>query len=681
MRPILLICLALVTLQAWGQAPDSSRLLQEVIIHAYATDKPLNEVPASVAYVSSEDLQRFSNTNLLPAVNLIPGVRMEERSPGSYRFSIRGSLLRSPFGVRNVKVYWNDLPFTDGGGNTYLNLFDFNSIGSLEIIKGPGGSLYGAGTGGVLLLSGPPVKESEVLVSGLAGNYGLTRFLLGGKLKQEKVEGTLYLSDQRSDGYREQTAMERTAVHSDLRFRLHPKSTIATTLLFSDLYYQTPGGLTLTQFRDDPQQARPAAGPNPGAVDARAAVFNRTFYGGLSHLYQWNSNWFSKTGVYFGSSDFKNPSIRNVEERREKNVGIRSQHEYSWRQERTSGKITFGGEFQFMDSPIDVYNNDRGNKTTVQTRDDIDSRLTTLFAQTDLSFPADITVSAGASLTFPVYNFSRTEPQPPIRHERIFDAVFSPRLALIKKWNDGFSVYSSYSYGFSPPSLAEVRPSTNTFNNDLRPENGRNLELGIKGSSARWEYDLGVYDLQMTNTIVIQRLPDNAEYFVNAGQTSQRGIEARGAITLLADNQKSISFLKVWASYTYQHYRFKNYVNDDNDFSGNKLTGVAPTVFSGGMDVVAKRIFYMNLTLNYVDHIPLNDANTAFAPAYTLAGMRTGVRIDFDKGRQLEIFLGVDNALDKTYSLGNDLNAFGGRYYNAAMPRNYYGGVQWRWAK
>jgi iron complex outermembrane receptor protein len=39
------------------------------------------------------------------------------------------------------------------------------------------------------------------------------------------------------------------------------------------------------------------------------------------------------------------------------------------------------------------------------------------------------------------------------------------------------------------------------------------------------------------------------------------------------------------------------------------------------------------------------------------------------------VFAGIDNALDEKYSLGNDLNAFGGRYYNAAMPRNYYAGL------
>jgi iron complex outermembrane receptor protein len=39
------------------------------------------------------------------------------------------------------------------------------------------------------------------------------------------------------------------------------------------------------------------------------------------------------------------------------------------------------------------------------------------------------------------------------------------------------------------------------------------------------------------------------------------------------------------------------------------------------------------------------------------------------------VFAGIDNALDETYSLGNDLNAIGGRYYNAASPRNYYIGL------
>src|SRR5262245_10545734 len=93
---------------------DSTKVLNEVVVRAYLYNRPMSEVPAAVVTLDQKDLERFNNTSFLPAVNLVPGVRMEERSPGSYRFSIRGSLLRSPFGVRNVKMYWNGLPLTDG---------------------------------------------------------------------------------------------------------------------------------------------------------------------------------------------------------------------------------------------------------------------------------------------------------------------------------------------------------------------------------------------------------------------------------------------------------------------------------------------------------------------------------------------------------------------------------------
>src|ERR1700716_4352199 len=75
---------------------DSSKTLGEVIIKAYEQNRKLIEVAAPVSLTGQTQLKRFSNTSILPAVNIIPGVRMEERSPGSYRLNIRGSSLRSP---------------------------------------------------------------------------------------------------------------------------------------------------------------------------------------------------------------------------------------------------------------------------------------------------------------------------------------------------------------------------------------------------------------------------------------------------------------------------------------------------------------------------------------------------------------------------------------------------------
>ncbi len=87
--------------------------LKEVVVKAYEQNRSLINVAAPVSVTTHAQLNRFGNMSILPALNITPGVSMEERSPGSYRLNIRGSSLRSPFGVRDIKIYLNDIPLTD----------------------------------------------------------------------------------------------------------------------------------------------------------------------------------------------------------------------------------------------------------------------------------------------------------------------------------------------------------------------------------------------------------------------------------------------------------------------------------------------------------------------------------------------------------------------------------------
>src|SRR5688500_8595271 len=97
--------------QLRAQQPDTIRNLPEITIQSYFTDQPLLNSPSSAAVTGSKRAEKMQSISALQLVNEIPGVRMEERSPGSYRFSIRGSLLRSPFGIRNIKMYIDEMPF------------------------------------------------------------------------------------------------------------------------------------------------------------------------------------------------------------------------------------------------------------------------------------------------------------------------------------------------------------------------------------------------------------------------------------------------------------------------------------------------------------------------------------------------------------------------------------------
>jgi iron complex outermembrane receptor protein len=102
------------------------------------------------------------------------------------------------------------------------------------------------------------------------------------------------------------------------------------------------------------------------------------------------------------------------------------------------------------------------------------------------------------------------------------------------------------------------------------------------------------------------------------------------------------------------------------------LPGVSPHTVTAGFDWQAKSGPLATLTYYYGDKIPVNDANNAYADAYHLLGAKIGYQHWWGKTVRVKIIAGADNLLDQAYSLGNDINGFGGRYYNPAPGRNYY---------
>ncbi|MCE3260117.1 MAG: TonB-dependent receptor [Bacteroidetes bacterium] len=224
--------------------------LQEVTVSSYPGQHVLIRLPASVSKMDSIQVYQTGVQSGLPVLNSIAGVRMEERSPGSYRLSIRGSLLRSPFGIRNTKVYLDECPFTNAAGETYLNLLDFNCVQSIEVLKGPDGSLFGANSSGVLRID--PVRHrtdsSFANFSVYGGSFGLRGEYVNAQQRFTRSIMTLSQGWQQSEGYRDNSRFDRKYVHLSNRFNYFHGSQLRAFFLFSDLNYNTPGGLNLQQY-------------------------------------------------------------------------------------------------------------------------------------------------------------------------------------------------------------------------------------------------------------------------------------------------------------------------------------------------------------------------------------------------------------------------------------------------
>jgi iron complex outermembrane receptor protein len=663
---------------------DSTITLHEVIVNAYEYGKGIQDIPAGIGLINNKDLARFNDASLVSAINTVAGIRMEERSPGSYRLSIRGSTLRSPFGIRNVKVYWNDLPFTDPGGNTYLNLIDPGAVGHAEIIKGPGSSIYGAGTGGVILLKSANAKFNsyKTYVSGLVGNYGLIRSSVGMQNHSQKSNATIHYAHQQIDGYRDQSAMRRDVIQTQGSYQISDKRIIAANFFYADLFYETPGGLTLKQYNDNPKQARPAGGPNASAVAQKAAVYNKTIYAGVSQEYDITSKLSNRTGAYLSFTQFENPAIRNYERRVEQSFGARSTTQLK----EDHLTFSFGGEFQRGFSPIKTYSNKGGKIDTLQTDNEISSTTALIFSQAEIILPRKFFLTIGGSLNFYNIRFQELSASPTVDEVRTFKPVLSPRIALLKKINSSLSMYASIGQGFSPPTSAELFPSAAIFNSTLNPEKGNNIEAGFRGAITHsLNVDVVGYIFSLKDAITTRRNEDGGEYFVNVGTTLQKGIELNLSFNPHFEEHAFISDFKLWTSANINYYRFSDYVKDtvntqsgqsaSADYTGNQITGVPPRIITVGLDLMFRPKLYCNITANYTDQIPLDDGNTAFANTYFLLGGRIGYRPTFGNVT-LDFFIGADNLFNEQYSLGNDLNAQAKRFYNAAPGRNFFTGLQ-----
>lgn len=708
-RCLLLSLLTLPALRlAAQQAPTppdtlNARALPTATVVGYGERLPLRRTAAAVGVIDQTIIQRFNENSLASAVNTLPGVRLEERATGSYRISVRGSTLRSPFGVRNVKMYYFDIPFTEANGTSPLNILDPAQIGRIEVLKGPAGSVYGAGTGGVVRLENrrpTPLTSTNAASQGRAqvgysvGSFGLRRFTAS--VEQSKANGDYFRAQyahQQLHGYREQSALRRDVFALDGQTSPTDRQTLAVHALYTDLYYQLPGGLTRAQFGQDPRQARPGTAAVPGTVAQRASYASQTGLLGLTHEYRVSDNWRTVATLYGRSTSVQTPYLVDWERDAILGGGGRVALHYRGLLAGRVLRVQGGGEFQASFTDSRSYLNVGGAPTTLRYDDEIRTRTGFVFAQADYELPAGFLLTAGASynrLRYQIARISSAAANPTgYGVARDFQPQVSPRLALLKELTSNISAYASVSTGFAPPTEAELRPSDGTISRDLQAERGTSYEVGGRGTllGGRLVFDVALFDFELRNTIVSRSNAQGIQLFANAGDTHQRGAEVAASGWLWQpptppDAPSPAAGLRLWASYAYNRFRFGSYESaTGQQYGGNQLTGTAPHTLSAGLDFSQALGFYLSPTVSHQAALPLNDANTDYAAGYWVFGSRAGWRRTLAGRLNLDVYGGVENAGDRHYSLGNDLNAFGGRSFQPAPGRNYYGGalVGWRW--
>jgi len=657
----------------FSQKKDSVNLISEVKIDAYKKPTTFIASTKSVSVVSENLLNQNTPERMLESINQIAGARMEERSPGSYRISLRGSSLRSPFGVRNVKVYLDDFILSDASGNTYFNVISPELIDRMEIYKGPESGDYGAVTGGTMLLK---TRSSNNLSANLStGSYGTFNqsFDFSKQIGKHFLE--VFQNYYQTDSYREQSKVKRKQIFIKDNFQYSEKGILKGILMYSDLDYQTPGGLTLEQMNIDRKQARPKTSTLSGASEQDAGIRNKMILVGLSNEYQFTPNFSHFILVQGSYVDFENPFITNFENRFEKNFVLRTHLNYEKNLNKISLAYRFGFEGGINDILIKNYDNNKGIEGNPQNFDQIKNTSGFYFLSQKLNFNEKLFTDISISLNSNSYDWERLYPR--TENGKIdFKNQWLPNLGLTYLFKPGFSLRGKIGKGNSAPTSEEIRSSNQQFNVNLNPEFGWNKEVGIRKQFGNFFFvEANYFDFRLEDAIVRRQNEAGQEYFVNSGKTVQKGFEVLLESKNFDLKNDFFSQFKLRFSGSFYDFKFKNYQQNENDFSENDLTGIPKTTLSSLLNFTFFKKLSVDYSHFYTSKIPLNDANSVWSKSSLVGNIQIRFPIDFEKTR-VNVYLQIQNLYNEGYVSGFDINAFGNRFYNPAAKRNFVFGVK-----
>jgi iron complex outermembrane receptor protein len=656
----------------FSQKKDSATLISEVRIDAYKKSTPFIVSTKSVSVVSENLLDQNIPERMLESVNQIPGARMEERSPASYRISVRGSTLRSPFGVRNIKVYLDDFILSDASGNTYFNLISPQLIDRMEVYKGPESGDYGAVTGGTVLLQ---TRSSDNLSADLAiGSYGAFSQSFDFSKQFGKHFLQVFQNYYQTDSYREQSQVQRKQLFIKDNFQYSEKALLKAMLIYSDLDYETPGGLTLEQMQANRKQERPATSTLPGAKEQEAGIRNKMLLTGLSHEFNFNSNFSHFILVQGSYVDFENPFITNFENRFEKNFALRTHFNYEKNWNKVSLAYRFGFEGRINDVLIKNYDNNKGIEGKLQNFDQIKYTSGFYFLSQKLNFNEKFFTDISISLNSNSYDWQRLYPDSKNGNIK-FKNQWLPNFGITYLVGKGFSVRGKIGKGNSAPTNEEIRSSNQEFSLNLVPEYGWNKEIGIRKQFGNFVFIEGNYfDFRMNDAIVRRQNEAGQEYFINQGKTVQKGIEVLLESKNFSLKNDFFNNFKFRFSGSFYNFKFENYKQLNTDFSGNDVTGVPKTTINSLLNFTFFKKLSVDYSHFYTSKIPLNDANSVWSEPSLVGNIQFRFPLDLDKLR-LNLYLQIQNLYNTDYVLGFDVNAFGNRFYNPAARRNFIFGV------
>lgn len=164
---LLVVMVAAAMGEATAQELGAPVALQEIVVTAEKRESTAQSTPISLTAISGRDIQNSGVVDFDTLAQSIPGVSLRSSGPGLTEFEMRG-VASTGGDSPTVGFYFDDTPLTapananEGKVVIDPNLYDLNRI---EVLRGPQGTLYGAGSMGGTIKVVPNAPDPNALAT------------------------------------------------------------------------------------------------------------------------------------------------------------------------------------------------------------------------------------------------------------------------------------------------------------------------------------------------------------------------------------------------------------------------------------------------------------------------------------------------------------------------------------
>lgn len=192
----MLLCLATLVLPARSQQSSADLTSQSIedlmnieVTSVSKTEQTLSRTASAVFVISQEDIRRSGSTNIPDLLRMVPGMDVAQVNGNTWAISARG--FNSRFSSELLVLVDGRPVYTESFGGVYWDVLDLplEDIERIEVIRGPGGSVWGANAvNGVINIITKKASDTHgALVVAGAGNVdqGFGTIQYGGNAGQE----------------------------------------------------------------------------------------------------------------------------------------------------------------------------------------------------------------------------------------------------------------------------------------------------------------------------------------------------------------------------------------------------------------------------------------------------------------------------------------------------------------